>query len=160
LLWIKASRAGGAENAPHPAAMRWGAEIMHEFGKRSVPVNSKPLSPEDLARWRIHAREVFSHMGPEHAPAETAMPHTPERRHSERHKTLIKAQVVFNDMMSTFDCSVRDLSAIGAHLKLHAPVEVPQAFLLRLSDGSIHQCKVTRRNALELGVVFIGEDHP
>src|SRR6478736_1358512 len=98
---------------------------MHEFGKRSVPVASKPLSPEDLARWRIHAREVFSHAepspGPDRAAADAATVHTPERRHADRHKTLIKAQVVFNDMMSTFDCSVRDLSATGAHLKLHAP---------------------------------------
>lgn len=131
---------------------------MHEFGKRSVPVKSKPLSPEDLARWRIHAREVFSH---EHAASadgavlDAAAAHTPERRHADRHRTLINAQVVFNDLMSTFDCTVRDLSAIGAHLKLHAPVEVPHVFLLRLSDGSVHQCKVARRNALELGIEFI-----
>jgi hypothetical protein len=108
-----------------------------------------------LARWRIHAREVFSHVEPG-AEQNAATPHTPERRHADRHKTLIKAQVVFNDMMSTFDCSVRDLSASGAHLKLHAPVEVPQAFFLRLSDGSVHQCKVARRNALELGIAFLG----
>jgi len=136
---------------------------MHEFGKRPMPVNSKPLSPEDLARWRIHAREVFSHMVPEAGhghTAEAAMPHTPERRHAERHKTLIKSQVVFNEMMSTFDCTIRDLSASGAHLKLHAPLEVPQAFLLRLSDGSIHQCTVARRNALELGVAFTGQSCP
>ncbi len=128
---------------------------MHEFGKRSVPVARRPLSPEDLARWRIHAREVFSHTEPDSADAQAATPHRPERRQAERHKTLIKAQVVFNDMMSTFDCSIRDLSAHGAHLKLHAPVEVPQVFLLRLSDGSVHQCKVARRHALELGVDFV-----
>jgi hypothetical protein len=129
---------------------------MHEFGKRSVPVAGKPLSPEDLARWRIHAREVFSHTEPS-AAGDAATGQTQERRHAGRHKTLIKGQVVFNDMMSTFDCSVRDLSATGAHLKLHAPVEVPQAFLLRLSDGSIHQCRVIRRNALELGIAFLAE---
>ena len=128
---------------------------MHEFGKRSVPVASKPLSAEDLARWRIHAREVLGHRDPSIEPESTAAHHGPERRHADRHKTLIKAQVVFNDMMSTFDCTVRDLSASGAHLKLHAPVEVPQAFFLRLSDGSIHQCKVVRRNALELGIEFL-----
>ena len=127
---------------------------MHEFGKRSVPVASKPLSPEDLARWRIHAREVFSHAEPS-AAGDAATGRAQERRHAGRHKTLMKGQVVFNDMMSTFDCSVRDLSPTGAHLKLHAPVEIPQAFLLRLSDGSVHQCKVIRRNALELGVEFL-----
>jgi hypothetical protein len=133
---------------------------MHEFGKRAVPVTPKPLSPEELARWRIHAREVFSQMASEGHPEGTAAapagrPHEPERRQADRHKTLIHAQVVFNDMMSTFDCTIHDLSAHGAHLKLPAPVEVPHAFYLRLSDGSIHQCKVSRRNALELGVEFI-----
>lgn len=134
---------------------------MHEFGKRSVPVASKPLSPEELARWRIHAREVFSHEAPDAAAAHT-VPAQPEhaadaqhRRHADRHKTLIKAQIVFNDMMSTFDCTVRDLSATGAHLKLNAPVEIPQSFLLRLGDGDVHKCKVRRRNALELGVEFL-----
>jgi hypothetical protein len=132
---------------------------MQEFGKRSVPVAGKPLSPEDLARWRIHAREVFGQAehaaDPDGAVEDATAVHGPERRHADRHRTLIKAQVVFNDMMSTFDCSVRDLSATGAHLKLHAPVEVPQVFLLRLIDGSIHQCKVIRRNALELGIEFL-----
>jgi hypothetical protein len=135
---------------------------MHEFGKRSVPVAGKPLSPEELARWRIHAREVFSRMEPSAvaaaAAADAAMANTPERRHADRHRTLINAHVVFNDMMSTFDCTVRDLSATGAHLKLHAPVEIPKAFFLRLSDGSIHLCKVVRRNALELGVEFVEEE--
>jgi hypothetical protein len=134
--------------------------MTHEFGKRAVPVTPKPLTAEELARWRIHAREVFgqvaAHGHPDaaadHAPGE---PHEPERRQAERHRTLIHAQIVFNDMMSTFDCTIRDLSAHGAHLKLNAPVEVPHAFILRLSDGSIHQCKVSRRDALELGVEFI-----
>ena len=43
----------------------------------------------------------------------------------------------------------------GARVKLNAPVQVPQVFLLRFADSRVRRCKVRRRNALELGVEFL-----
>jgi hypothetical protein len=123
-----------------------------------------------LERWRSRARTLLNHESP--AGAESVSGESPaaaalavivadapadaaHRRHAVRQKTLIGAQVVFNDLMSTFNCTIRDLSETGARVKLNAPVQVPPAFMLRFSDGRIRRCKVRRRNALELGVEFL-----
>jgi hypothetical protein len=142
-----------------------------EYGKRSVPVAAKGLSPEALARWRSRERSLLSHAPAAHeggSLAETPAPASQsaaasggaadaaQRRHATRQKTLIGAQVVFNDLMSTFNCTIRDLSDTGARIKLNAPVQIPQAFILRFGDGRVRQCKVRRRNALELGIEFLG----
>ncbi|WP_395018535.1 PilZ domain-containing protein [Dongia sp.] len=143
---------------------------MTDYGKRSKPVPPKALSPDALARWRKRERELLTHESEspgsqEAAPQEghaaaaaSAHPADPagdHDRHGARHKTLMHGQVVFNDLMSTYDCTIRDLSETGALLRLHAPVEIPKAFMLRFGDGQVRQCKVRRRHALELGVEFV-----
>ena len=143
---------------------------MSEYGKRVAPVAAKGLSPEALERWRSRARDLLSHEhavdeGDSHEESPPAAPPAPvgadattdtaHRRKTVRQKTLIGAKVVFNDMMSVFDCTIRDLSEHGARVKLNAPVQVPPVFMLRFSDGRIRQCKVRRRNALELGIEFL-----
>jgi hypothetical protein len=139
-----------------------------EYGKRATPVVARTLSSEILERWRSRERALLNRKTESDepaVPAESAAAETPaatdatvdhaQRRHAVRQRTLIGAQVVFNDLMSTYNCTVRDLSATGARIKLNAPVQVPQAFMLRFSDGRIRQCKVRRRNALELGIEFL-----
>jgi len=141
-----------------------------EYGKRSAPVVAKSLSPEILESWRRRERSLLGRkptgeaaIGGVESPAAAPQSAGPsgdaadatQRRHAIRQKTLIGAQVVFNDLMSTFNCTVRDLSDTGARLKLNAPVQIPQSFILRFSDGRVRQCKVRRRNALELGIEFL-----
>jgi hypothetical protein len=182
LRWIKPRSAILFDNVPPPSWSNWiGVVVMTDYGKRKTPVPAKPLSPEALARWRSRERERLSHEheghehesreheghgqdGPENEGHEAAPPaDAPDHaagegdhgRHADRHMTLIHGQVVFNDLMSTYDCTIRDLSETGAKLKLHAPVQVPKAFLLRFGDGQVRRCKVRRRNALELGVEFL-----
>jgi len=122
------------------------------------------LSPEALERWRARARTLLNNNAANDDQAKaTAEPEAAakavadgtQRRASNRQRTLIGAKVVFNDLMSTYDCVIRDLSESGARVKLNAAVQVPPAFMLRFSDGRIRQCKVKRRMALELGVEFI-----
>ncbi|MDQ7249695.1 PilZ domain-containing protein [Dongia sedimenti] len=144
---------------------------MSEYGKRSAPVVAKTLSPEALARWRSRARNILNPTppamdeagspagspatAPQSADPSDGVADAAQRRHALRQRTLIGAQVVFNDLMSTYNCTVRDLSDTGARIKLNAPVQVPPAFMLRFSDGRVRQCKVRRRNALELGIEFL-----
>ncbi len=150
---------------------------MSEYGKRTAPVAARALSPEALALWRNRARTLLLQAipeggaagGAEHASsipsdssdashpsdASDGAPDPAQRRHALRQKTLIGAQVVFNDLMSTYNCTIRDLSESGARVKLNAPVQVPQSFMLRFNDGRVRQCKVRRRNALELGIEFL-----
>jgi hypothetical protein len=132
------------------------------YGKRATPVIAKALSSEILERWRSRERALLDHQSnPEAAPAERVAPEAPvsdaaaQRRQAMRQRTLIGAQVVFNDLMSTYNCTIRDLSETGARIKLNAPVQVPPAFMLRFSDGRIRQCKIRRRNGLELGLEFL-----
>ena len=146
---------------------------MAEYGKRSSPVVNKALSPEALERWRDRARQVLSNdnVAPE-ADAPAPQPHTPQnveamagapetvvdmsqRRRTVRQKTLIGGKVVSADLMSVYDCTVRDLSESGARVKLNAPVDITQVFTLRLSNGQMHRCKIRRRMGLELGVEFV-----
>lgn len=135
---------------------------MSEYGKRSTPVAAKVLSPETLERWRSRARgllgdgaSVPTESGSATAPETAAPADAAQRRRSARQKTLIGGQVVFNDMMSTYDCTIRDLSDSGARLKLNAPVQVPPVFILRFAGGQVRRCKLRRRVALELGVEFL-----
>lgn len=135
---------------------------MSTYGKRATPVIAKALSSEILERWRSRERALLDHQSnPEAAPAERVAPEAPvsdaaaQRRQAMRQRTLIGAQVVFNDLMSTYNCTIRDLSETGARIKLNAPVQVPPAFMLRFSDGRIRQCKIRRRNGLELGLEFL-----
>jgi hypothetical protein len=143
-----------------------GVSIVSEYGKRTAPVVVHALSPEALERWRARARTVLNNSAanddhakvaaePEQAAVSEAAGDAAQRRATKRQRTLIGAKVVFNDMMSTYDCVIRDLSESGARVKLNAPVQVPNSFMLRFSDGRIRQCKVKRRIALELGVEFV-----
>jgi hypothetical protein len=139
-----------------------------EYGKRAVPVAAKVLSSEVLERWRNRERNLLSHgalaAAPDSAAAESpvtvprptvAADPAQQRSRAKRQRTLIGAKVVFNDLMSVYDCTIRDLSDSGARVKLNAPVQIPPSFMLRFSDGRIRRCKVRRRNALELGIEFL-----
>lgn len=160
-------RITGMDGAAPQGGPAWEFAVVSDYGKRSVPVATKTLSPEVLARWRSRARDILNHEtqapGEDHGGAESRAPaphgsdaaDAGQRRSAVRQRTLIGAKVVFNDLMSTFDCTVRDLSETGARVKLNAPVQVPASFLLRFGDGRVRQCKVRRRNALELGIEFL-----
>ncbi len=78
-----------------------------------------------------------------------------EHRQTQRQRTLKGARIVFNDARSTIECTVRNLSAGGAQLRVALTVGIPDTFELRLSDGTRHQCTVAWRKGDELGVKFV-----
>lgn len=55
---------------------------------------------------------------------------TNERRQHARSRTLIGAQIIFNQRQSTLDCTVRNLSEQGALLILSDAVATPELFEL------------------------------
>ena len=132
---------------------------MSEYGRRTTPVGARVLTSQIVDRWRMRSLSGNAQTAvPSQAETPSASPvvdDTPQRRHALRKKTLLGGKIVFNDLMSVIDCSIRDFSDGGARLKLNAPVTVPQAFILRFADGHVRQCMVRRRNALELGVEFL-----
>jgi hypothetical protein len=74
-----------------------------------------------------------------------------ERRASRRMRTLKGARIVFNAGYSDFECTVRDLSPIGAKLM----TGVPNQFELELDHGQPRRkCTVRWRSGTTLGVSF------
>lgn len=82
-----------------------------------------------------------------------------ERRHVPRRRTLKGAMIVFNDGRSTIAATVRNLSEAGANLRVASVIGIPDTFVLRLSDGSIHTCRAIWRKSEEIGVTFEGSEY-
>ncbi|AKR54480.1 pilus assembly protein PilZ [Youhaiella tibetensis] len=78
-----------------------------------------------------------------------------ERRRAQRHRTLKGGSIVFNEGRSAIDCTVRNLSEIGANLRVTSVVGIPDEFILQMSDKTTRDCRVSWRKATELGVAFV-----
>lgn len=76
-----------------------------------------------------------------------------ERAHP-RIRALKGARAVIGNGHSTFDCTIRNLSATGAKVVFESTVPIPAAFELRFEDGQSHQCEVRWRTPKEIGVLF------
>jgi hypothetical protein len=60
-----------------------------------------------------------------------------ENRSSKRWHTVLKGQVVFNNRASVLDCSVRDLSLIGAKICFSDAVELPPEFEIEIPSRGL-----------------------
>jgi hypothetical protein len=77
-----------------------------------------------------------------------------DKRGSPRRRLLKGGIITFNDRRSTLSCTVRDLSATGAHLGVHSIV-APDRFILIIElDGMEADCEVVRRTGKDLRVKF------
>lgn len=77
-----------------------------------------------------------------------------QRRNLRRQRVLKGGRIVFNGGYSTIDCTIRDLTAKGARLRVDSIVGVPEEFELEASDGRSWRCRVRWRSASECGVEF------
>ena len=77
-----------------------------------------------------------------------------KRRHPRR-KVLKTGKVFINQGKSVYDCTVRDWSESGARLVFPDLTPLPKFFILRLSDGSDHHCKIVRAAGNIIGVKFV-----
>lgn len=81
---------------------------------------------------------------------------TPEQKpRAPRMRTLKGAVIVLPNNMSTFQCTVRNISAGGACLELPSTLGIPHRFTLKMDDGS-HDGPVTVawRTDRRIGVSF------
>ncbi len=85
-----------------------------------------------------------------------------EKRGKPRQRTLKAGLIVFNDLRSTVECTIRNLTEGGARLKVASPIGIPDRFILQnTSDRTKRECEVVWRKATEIGVRFVqaqGED--
>jgi hypothetical protein len=52
------------------------------------------------------------------------------------------------------DCTVLNLSDVGACLKVESPIGIPDTFDLMLDHAPVRGCRVTWRKATQIGVEF------
>jgi len=77
-----------------------------------------------------------------------------ERRAAPRRRVLKGARIVVNDGFSTFDCTVRNLSDLGANLRVASIVGIPDSFRLVMRDGQTFECRAVWKRETEIGVAF------
>src|SRR5262245_19079840 len=79
-----------------------------------------------------------------------------EQRGSARRRVLKGAIILCHDRRSALPCTVRDLSATGARLRVESAVTVPKQFILVVElDGVEADCEIVYRRAKEVGVRFV-----
>jgi len=82
-----------------------------------------------------------------------------DQRQSQRHRTLKKGRIYFNDNTCEKDCMVRDLSETGAKLKFEGWFDCPEFIVLQIPEGAqsgqYYDCQVMWRDNVHLGVMFI-----
>ncbi|TPP10873.1 PilZ domain-containing protein [Rhizobium glycinendophyticum] len=78
-----------------------------------------------------------------------------EKRREPRLRALKAGRAVVSGGYSTFDCTVRNLSAGGAKVVFENTADIPAHFRLRFEDGTSHDCEVRWRTPREVGVQFL-----
>ena len=84
-----------------------------------------------------------------------------ERRRAPRVRTLKSAHILLNHHHSVIDCTVRNLSPLGACLRVASTLGIPERFdLLFDADHSVRECRVVWHKERELGVEFASNAVP
>lgn len=79
-----------------------------------------------------------------------------EHRSATRVRTVLKAEIRYNDGLMRTSCLVRDLSETGARLELSGEMALPEQFDLYIEKKrQTRRVTVKRQHGRELGVAFI-----
>lgn len=78
-----------------------------------------------------------------------------DARKSPRKTMLAAGKIIFNNKQSVFDCTVKNLSAGGARLRLPNLLGLPNNFELQIKKyGVTYPCDVVWRGGDQMGVQF------
>ncbi len=79
-----------------------------------------------------------------------------ERRVAPRTRILKSGKILFNNRFSTFDCTVRNISATGALLTIDPAVPLPKVFEIRIGeDEAVRPAKLVYRRDTLAGIHFL-----
>ncbi len=79
-----------------------------------------------------------------------------EGRRPERARSLLRAQIIFNQSLSTIECVVKNISATGAKLALSDTLTVPSEFDVHIPQkGKTYHARMVWRDTAAIGVEFI-----
>ena len=83
-----------------------------------------------------------------------------ERRAARRQRALKESRILFSNG-GAIDCTVRNISDLGAMLRVEQTVVVPEEFELLLAEEKrIIPARMVWRSDRELGVAFTGQWRP
>jgi hypothetical protein len=78
-----------------------------------------------------------------------------ERKRHPRLRTLKTGKIVFDRRSCVIDCTVRNLSAVGACLELPSTLGVPERFDLVIAPGKdARRCRIAWKDDTRVGVTF------
>lgn len=76
-------------------------------------------------------------------------------RSAERIRSFLRAQIIFNNRMSTIDCIIKNISATGARIALNDTLAVPTEFDIYIPQKSRgHHARLVWRDKDAIGVEF------
>jgi hypothetical protein len=93
-------------------------------------------------------------------------PPPPDRRHSERHRSLKAGRIVFGNLAISYDVIIRNMSDSGARLQVDANANVPGDFyFIVVADHLVARAHVVWRTPKEVGIHYLEplrsiRDHP
>jgi hypothetical protein len=83
------------------------------------------------------------------------MEHRMERRQHKRARTLKSAHILFNQHRSVIDCTVRNVSAVGACLNVESALGIPERFDVMFdADKTVRPCRLIWHREKQVGVEF------
>jgi hypothetical protein len=82
-------------------------------------------------------------------------------RANERIRAFLRAQIIFNNRMSTIDCIIKNISPAGAKIALNDTLAVPTEFDLYIPQkGRTHHARLVWRDRDAIGVSFADTQAP
>lgn len=79
-----------------------------------------------------------------------------DQRRAPRRRVLKSGVVAYNDRHATLPCTVRDISATGARVRVDGSISAPDTFELLIPiDGLEANCEAAWRKGNEVGVRFL-----
>lgn len=79
-----------------------------------------------------------------------------EKRVDNRVRSFLRAQIIFNNRMTTIDCIIKNISPSGARVALTDTVTVPSEFDIFIPQrNALHHARLTWRDKDLIGVDFL-----
>jgi PilZ domain len=84
-----------------------------------------------------------------------------ELRRAERIRSFLRAQIIFNNRMSTIDCVIKNISTSGAKVALSSSLAVPTEFDIDIPQkGRSHRARLVWRDNDAIGIEFLDVIRP
>lgn len=85
----------------------------------------------------------------------------PDKRDGDRIRAFLRAQIIFNNRMSTIDCIIKNISPTGARVALADSLAVPAEFDIYIPQrNASHHAKLVWRDRDSIGIDFVDVQHP